>query len=197
MSRYDLPYNSWCEFYPTIPDNIRIDKEEFERLWNLHPSEKGIVNVFGPKETPRWQQSFGRDYTFSKTEHKALPITDPYLVKILDWVRLHSGLPYNGILLNWYQDGSHHIGAHSDDERDLVPNSSIYSFSFGQERDFRIISKPKNPDKIETITLSLPDNSLVIMGGEMQRWYKHEVPKRALSTCPNRRINITVRLFVE
>lgn len=202
MSRYDLPYNSWVEFYPTIPDNIKLEKEEFkhhavERLWNLHPLEKGIVNVFGEKETPRWQQSFGRDYTFSKTEHKALPMTDSYLIKILQWVRLHSGLPYNGVLLNWYQDGNHYIGPHSDDEKDLIPNSNIYSFTFGQERDFRIISKKNNDIKIDPLKLPLPDNSLIIMCGETQRWYKHEVPKRALSTCPNRRINITVRLFKE
>jgi alkylated DNA repair dioxygenase AlkB len=99
------------------------------------------------------------------------------------------------MLLNWYQDGQHTIGKHSDDERQLVPGSPIYSFSYGQQRDFKIASKPKSPHQIETITLSLPGNSLLMMGGEMQKWYTHEVPKRALSRCPGRRINVTVRHF--
>lgn len=200
MERIQLPHNSWIDFYSDIPADLfpRIDsKEEFERLWNLHPAEKGIVNVFGEKETPRWQQSYGHDYQFSRIKHESLPIEDPFLIKILDCVRKHSGLPYNGILINWYADGNHYIGPHSDDESELVLGSPIYSFSFGQERDFRITSKPKNSSQIEPYTIKLPNNSLLIMCEDMQKYYKHSVPKRALSRCPEKRINVTVRHFKE
>ena len=66
-----------------------------------------------------------------------------YLKKILKWVNKHSGLSYKQILCNWYENGNHYIGPHSDDETQLVKNSAIYSFSFGQERDFVIKSKKR------------------------------------------------------
>jgi alkylated DNA repair dioxygenase AlkB len=43
----------------------------------------------------------------------------------------------------------------------------------------------------------MKNNSLIIMEGEMQKRYKHEVPKRSLSKAPLPRINITFRLFKE
>lgn len=191
-----LPGNSWYKFIESIPADLQVDTDLFEHLWSLHPHELGEVKIFGKiTKTPRWQQSYGRDYKFSGMNHHALPIEDPYLIKLLEWVKKDSGIEYNQVLINWYQDGNHYIGKHSDDERDLVSGDPIYSFSFGQERDFRITNKPKSEFQISPIKIKLPSNSLIIMGGDMQKHYHHEVPKRALSTCPLRRINITVRHF--
>lgn len=99
---------------------------------------------------------------------------------------------YQQLLINWYQDGDHYIGPHSDDESQLVKNSAIYSFSFGQTRDFVIKSKELDYKMV----LELTNNSLIIMGGEIQKYYTHQVPKRSIKKCPNRRINITSRLFI-
>ena len=213
-----LPHNSFYAFYPTLPSELQLNGEEFERIWNLHPAEYGKVNVFGEKNTPRYQQSFGHSYKFSKTEHPAVPLTDPFLCRVMQYCSEHTStymqkVPFNGELVNFYVNGNHYIGAHSDSETDLVAGSPIYSFSYGEIRDFIITpNKIKNGDtsdytqewkqyKIankldeDRIVLSLPNNSLVIMGGDMQKHYKHAVPKRALSSCPNRRINVTVRHF--
>jgi alkylated DNA repair dioxygenase AlkB len=199
FEKVDLPGNSWYKFYKKIPKDLRLDTDGFENLWDEHPLAYGKVVIYGRElDTPRWQQPYGRDYSFSHSEHKSKPIEHPHLVKILEWVKKDSGLPYNGILLNWYSSGEHHIGKHSDDERQLVRQTPIYSFSYGQERDFIISSKPKTEYQLEdNIKVSLPNNSLIIMGGEMQSHYHHSVPKRALSKCPDRRINVTVRLFKE
>lgn len=54
---------------------------------------------------------------------------------------LHPPSPTPQVLLNWYQDGTHHMGAHSDAERELIPLAPIISVSLGQERIFRVRRK--------------------------------------------------------
>ena len=176
-----------------IPKEIKVDVGFFEELWNMHPKEKGLVKIYGKEfPTPRWHQSFGKSYYFSGVNHKAQLIENGYLLKILNWVQIHSGKKeYNQILMNWYEDGNQYIGLHSDDERQLEEGFSIYSFSFGQSRDFLVKAKDKSFDK----TIQMPDGSLIIMEGSMQKYYYHGVPKRSIKKCPGRRINITVRVF--
>lgn len=202
-----LPAQSWIYQLHPIPADVKLHDQGFEDLWNQHPKDYAIVNVYGEKRTPRWQQGYGRDYLFSKVAHEALPISHPFLIKLLDWSNKHcerfsvdSGIPdnqrkLNGCLVNWYQDGDHYIGAHSDSENDLWPNSPIYSFSFGQERTFRVTKKDKEAFDFETMDIEMPDNSLLVMGGEMQSHFKHAVPKRSVNKCHERRINVTFRMF--
>jgi alkylated DNA repair dioxygenase AlkB len=182
----------WIKCYDQLPSDIMMDDETFNRIWQLHPTELGKGKMFGkPITFQRYTQTYGQDYYYRGTNHQSQPITDPYLQTLLDWVGQHSKLPYKGILINWYQDGNHYIGDHSDNEKGLMPLSPIYSFSFGQERDFVITSKDKSYRKV----IPMKHNSLIIMGGAMQKHYKHGVPKQ--TTCPKSRINITVRLFKE
>ena len=191
--KVDLPDGkSWVKVYPTLPKELQMDETTFQRIWNLHPDDYTIVKIYGKDiKTPRWQKSFGQSYYYSGYLHKASPITDPFLLLILGTIQQDSKQPYQQMLINWYQDGQHYIGWHSDDERQLIPNSAIYSFSYGQARDFDIKSK----DGTFKQRFKLNGNSLIVMGGEMQKYYKHSVPKRATSTCPGPRINITLRLF--
>ncbi len=188
-----LPHGqSWVEIFEHIPEKIQMNKIIFERIWNQHPSNYAEGFMFGREMAfPRWDQSYGQDYTYSGKIHKSVPIEDDYLVAVIEWVCFHSGKKYKSMLINWYQDGNHYIGPHSDLEKNIVKNSSIYSFSYGQDRDFVIISKDKTYKK----KICMTDGSLIIMAGEMQKYYKHCVPKRSISTCPGRRINITFRLF--
>jgi len=184
--------DSWYIHKRFIEDDLYADTKTFDRLWKLHPEEHGKVKIMGREiDVPRWQKSFGQSYYFTGLEHKAVKLEDPYLRKLLKWVQKDSGKKYKQVLINWYEGGNHYIGPHSDDETHLVKNSSIYSFSFGEERDFVI--KAKEGD--ERIVVPLKDNSLIIMGGEMQRYYKHSVPKRKKSK--GNRINITFRLFTK
>jgi alkylated DNA repair dioxygenase AlkB len=193
-----LPYESWYYYYPSLPKEVSLDASGYQRLWDLHPQEHGTVIMYGKElDVPRWQKAYGRDYKFSRMNHVADPLTDPFLLKLLAWVNQHSGRVYNSALLNWYANGLHYIGKHADDESQLVPQSPIYSFSFGETRNFRISSKANVSEKIEPITLELHNNSLVVMAGKMQTYYLHEVPKvtgkkgEALKS----RINVTFRQF--
>lgn len=182
---------SWIEQIK-LDKELWVDQDLFEELFALHPKERGEGVIFGQHvEFPRWQVSYGEDYYFTGQIHIGQPLTHPYLIKLLKYVQEHSKKPYKQVLVNWYQDGNDYIGPHSDDERQLVRGSAIYSFSFGQERDFVVKAKESK----ERHVIPMPNNSLIIMSGDIQRNYKHSVPKRAIKVCPGRRINITFRLF--
>lgn len=191
LETYSLKRGNSSITYCEDIDWMRMDNPTFNEIWELHPKNFDVVRMCGKMvKTPRWSQSFGRDYRYSGVNHKKGKTTHPFLTHLKECVEEMEGVEYQQMLINWYEDGNHHIGPHSDDERDLVPNSSIYSFSFGATRTFRI--RNKQSKKI-VLDLELPNNSLVVMEGEMQKYYTHEVPKRL--KVKERRINITFRRF--
>ena len=145
-------------------------------------------------------------------------ISQQFLFNLLEWVRHDSGLPYRTLLVNVYEDGSNSVGAHSDDEKEIIKNADIYSFSYGAGRFFHIRTKkpaeydmktkfvPKaerHPTRFDS-TMLLRNNELVVMRGNMQKHFAHAVPK--LTSHPETgekidphtyppRINITFRLY--
>jgi len=94
--------------------------------------------------------------------------------------------------VNWYLDGGQYIGPHSDDVTELLPQSEIYSLSFGATRDFLFEDKKASAPRKKTV-VSLENGTLVIMGGTCQATHKHSVPKDKL--VKTRRINVTFRSF--
>lgn len=193
-TRINLPDGkSWVDVMSELPDSLKMSQETFEKIWDMHPTSYKTSKIMGKTiPNPRWEQPYGHSYKYGGIDHDALPLEDPYLILLLEWAKKDSGLEYQGILINWYEDGQHYIGYHADNEKELVPNSPIYSFTYGQERDFYIKSKK---DKAYLEKIWMKNGSLIIMGGEMQKHYKHSVPKRAHNKCPEKRINITIRLF--
>jgi alkylated DNA repair dioxygenase AlkB len=93
----------------------------------------------------------------------------------------------NGCLGNRYKNGHQHISSHSDDESDLAPNTFIVSVSLGAERDF-IFTHKKTKEKVQIL---LKSGSILLMGGDCQKNWKHGLPKRLRVTEP--RINLTFR----
>ena len=189
----------------------RPSAEEVDQLWALRPETKGRVIIMGKSlETPRYSQTYsdeGKGYRFSGMQHDALPI--PTLLKrYLDYANEvchtmltsdYEGRKLNMVLVNWYEDGSHHIGYHSDDEKQLFLNKRgetlVFSISLGQERRFLVKEKKKNkPAKEKTFSLDLANHSVIVMGGLCQANYKHSVPKTALKNV-GRRLNLTFRIF--
>lgn len=194
MEKVKLSEKSWYEIGKIEP----IYCQKFEELWNEHPSDFGEVIVWGKKlKTPRYQQSYIRNYNFSGIDHSALPlpsIFQPYLERAnLESKRLNHS-PYNQVLINWYENGLHYIGKHRDDEVGLNPKGTIFSLSLGAERKFRIRSY--NTSKIVK-DLMVTDGTIVIMGGDMQKEFTHEIVKISgnKGSKVGKRINITCRVF--
>jgi alkylated DNA repair dioxygenase AlkB len=193
--RINYAKNCWLE-KGSIPNSLHLYKEQYQKLWNSHPTEKHTVFIFNKyHKIPRWQQAYGQNYRFSGNVAKAKPFT-PQLQDFIDWANnneLNNGRigGMNGILVNWYQNGSHYIGWHSDDESQLDPLTPIYTISLGAKRTFKIREK-KN--KKNVINFELENNDFLIMGGDFQKHFQHHLPKR--KKCADSRVSITIRKFI-
>lgn len=198
--------SSWLDL-TLLPINLRVNEKKFQEIWNLHPTTSSEVLIMGKlTPIPRYQQAYLRDYKFSGVEAKSLPlpeILEPYLT----WANDLGYGKFNQFLLNWYEDGNHYIGSHSDDEKQLKSNSPIITITLCQLsgadkkgntkkvtlRKFRIRDKEKNIVKdIET-----SNGLVIIMGGAFQSEFKHEIVKIAgkKSAEVGPRISITLRQF--
>lgn len=178
-----------------LPAALRVDTNQFETLWRLHPKEFHEILMAGRLvKTPRWQQAYGVDYHYTGRSNKALPLP-PILEPILGWARATIEKSLNGVLLNWY-DGSrgHYIGRHRDSVRNMRANAPIVTISFGEERVFRIRPWPVRPGA-KPVDLAAPDGCVFVMPWETNRTFTHEVPPSKSKT--GRRISVTIRSFNE
>lgn len=92
---------------------------------------------------------------------------------------------YNAVLCNLYRSGNDSVGLHADAEPEMGP--VIASVSLGAERLFRL----KRKDGRVAFEEHLPHGSLLVMAGETQKHFKHEVPKEP--RVAEARINLTFR----
>jgi len=125
-------------------------------------------------------------YTYSNKTKKGLAWT-PILLEIKQMVTSYTGANYNACLLNLYHDGNEGMGWHSDDEREIVPNSSIASLSIGAERKFSLKHKASK----ESLSIVLENGSLLEMSGSIQQNWLHSLPKS--KKIMDARINLTFR----
>lgn len=170
----------------TLPDNIVVD---FDQLWNLHPAERHWIKI-GTKDiqVPRYQQAYGKSYSYSGNINHALPITEE-LNEFLNYGIQNIDNRLNGILINWYDASeNHYIGPHSDSTTDLIPGTPIVTISLGDSRLFKISGSIN--EIIETM-----DRMVIVMPWDINKSCKHEILKT--STKQSKRISITLRAFKE
>lgn len=95
---------------------------------------------------------------------------------------------FTTVLLNLYRDGKDSNGWHADNEPSLGKNPMIASLSFGATRVFQFKHRTIGS---ENYKLNLEDGSLLLMKGEMQHYWLHQIPKTKRPT--RERINLTFR----
>jgi alkylated DNA repair dioxygenase AlkB len=174
-----------------------LTEEQNSYYWEelLHKMEwaNEKVVMFGKEITTKRKVAFYADesieYTYSNKTKKGLPWTTS-LLSIRELVSKHTHQSYNACLLNLYHDGEEGMGWHSDDEREIVPNSSIASLSIGAERKFSFKHKATK----ETQSLLLQNGSLLEMAGSLQQNWWHALPKSKKVNGP--RINLTFRQMI-
>ena len=147
-------------------------------------------------------------YKYSGRLLQPLPWSEaPVLVQNMRRIVQESlGVQLNSVLLNRYRHGQDGQGYHADDEPVYGDSPTIVSCSFGETRDF--VVKPKEGGKKKDccplakdlgskvpLKIPLTDSSCLVMGGTMQKFWLHSIPKRAKSN--NERINLTFRNIVK
>ncbi len=151
------------------------------------------IKMYGKiMKTPRltaWYGDQNKEYIFSGTKHHPISWTDELLM-IKEKIEPISGVQFNSVLLNYYRDANDSVAWHSDDEYELGINPIIASVSFGQARRFDIRHKQ---DRNRKYSIYLENGSLLIMKGDLQHNWMHQIPK--LNKPLKARVNLTFRVI--
>ena len=149
------------------------------------------MHMYGRKiEFPRLIAWYGTDsqlYSFSGVTLQPNPWTKE-LLEIKNRIEPVANVEFNKVLLNLYRNGKDSVSWHTDAEPALGKNPIIASVSFGATRKFQL-RHIKTKEKIEII---LTSGSLLIMQGELQHYWQHQVPKTNKKI--GERINLTFRI---
>jgi alkylated DNA repair dioxygenase AlkB len=166
--------------------------DQFEELWKLKPENKLLIKIAGKiVECSRYSKTYLKSYRFSGLDHEA-DLNSPELVRKLLEYSQTLNVDLNQCLANWYEaDG--YIGKHSDDTKQLLNDSEIFSFSFGPARRMFTLEPKKSGKRIKVV---IEHNVLVIMGGKCQLTHRHSVERVKNDDKLNgRRLNVTFRCF--
>ncbi|NIJ52816.1 alpha-ketoglutarate-dependent dioxygenase AlkB family protein [Dyadobacter arcticus] len=137
--------------------------------------------------TPRLSAWFG-DQPIRKDDKRRPVIWTDELWQIKTKVEDHTGMIFNGVLLNYYRDGNDSVAWHSDKDTIIGLQTEIASISFGQARNFDFRNKENHRQQY---SLELQNGSLLLMKGDLQKYWEHRIAK---SSAPmNARINLTFR----
>lgn len=152
------------------------------------------VTVFGKTyPQPRLTAFYGDDnlsYRYSNLTLHAKPWPTA-LLSLKSDIEKATHHRFNSVLCNLYSHGQDSNGWHSDDERSLGNNPVIASLSLGQERRFSFRARG---DATIKHNISLEHGSLLLMKGETQHHWQHQVPKTQRAVEP--RINLTFRTII-
>jgi alkylated DNA repair dioxygenase AlkB len=147
--------------------------------------EQGRFGRSFPRLTALYADA-GVTYKYSGVTYPSLIWTDE-LNAVRRRVEQAAGAPFNSVLLNRYRHGNDSIGFHADDEPELGTNPIVPSISLGAIRRF-VLRHNKTRERIE---YDLGHGSLLLMGGTLQHFWKHSLPK--VNTPVGERINLTFR----
>lgn len=171
-------------------------KQESDFLFNLLKNnvlwKQESMNMYGKRvDFPRltsWYGDNDKPYSFSGITLDPNPWTKE-LLEIKAKIEPIADVNFNSVLLNRYRNGADSISWHTDAEKELGRNPIIASVNFGATRNFQL----RHIETKEKIDIDLSHGCLLIMQGELQHFWQHQIPK---TTKPvNERINLTFRVI--
>ncbi|WP_339625151.1 alpha-ketoglutarate-dependent dioxygenase AlkB [uncultured Winogradskyella sp.] len=179
-----------------IPNFISL--AEADRYYNSIEVETNWqhddITVFGKTyKQPRLTALFGdskQPYSYSNITMHPEPFTSPITI-IKNKIEDISNSTFNTVLINLYRDGNDSNGWHADNEKELGNNPVIASVSLGETRPFHFKHRHIKEQRHK---LNLEHGSLLIMKGEMQSFWLHQIAKTKKKINP--RINLTFRKLV-
>jgi len=186
----NLP-DSEIRYYPSF-----IAAEEAHNYLELFKNtilwQQDDIQIFGktyaqPRLTALYADN-AKPYTYSGITMKPHKFTKE-LVAIKRKLESEVATNFTTCLLNLYRDGSDSNGWHADNEKELGKNPIIASITLGQERFFHLKHRTQKELKHK---LLLEHGSLLLMQGETQHHWLHQIPKTKKPM--NERINLTFRV---
>jgi len=171
-----------------------LNQEEADLLFKHFeatlPFHQGTITLFGKTHAiPRLEAFFATEnktYSYSGKTLETHPFT-PELLALKSKIEAISQEQFNCVLVNLYRNGQDSNGWHADNEPELGKNPVIASLSLGATRRFDLRHNLMN----EKISFDLTNGSLLLMKGEMQHFWKHQIAKT--KKVNEGRINLTFR----
>lgn len=191
-SRHVLAGGGWFVHHPgwlghvdpaALFTRLREELPWEQRMWDQIPMPR-LETLCGEP---------GLSYAYSGRNAYETNGWHPGIQTLAERLSAEQDVVFNAAFCNLYRDGSDSIGWHADDERNLGPDwpndVRIASVSLGATRRFRL--RPIWVDA-PAVTLELAAGDLLVMGGPLQRDWKHCIPKTARPV--GERINLTFRV---
>lgn len=184
--------NAQLLYYPTFFGKAEADRL-FAELMNGISWKQDVIRMYG-KEIPlprlsAWYGDDDKPYTYSGITLTPNRWTSA-LRLIKERIEAVAGVSFTSVLLNRYRDGKDHISWHTDAEKELGQNPVIGSVNFGATRRFLLRRIDDHAVKHE---VELGHGTLLVMGGETQHFWQHQVPKT--SAAIGERLNLTFRVI--
>lgn len=188
-----LPFRGETVFHPDFFSKIHSDhyleiliksldwKQEPIRLFGKMMMQPRLTALYGDE---------GRPYGYSGISMTPKPWTAE-LKEMRERLLDFTGVEFTHVLCNYYRNGQDSMGWHRDNEAVLGKNPSIASVTFGATRIFQIRHYETKNHKLE---IPLTHGSLLLMSGESQHHWEHQIPKAKKNLGP--RINLTFRRLV-
>lgn len=177
-SRVALDDTSWVEH---VPGWLGGADQVFDELMVVLPfRQRRSVRMYDrlvdePRLTAWWRLEGGLPEPLPLLRDMRLRLADRY------------GEPFDSIGFNLYRDGDDSVAWHGDRHRHVVTNPVIAIVSVGAPRPFRL--RPRGGGR--SLSWSLGNGDLFVMGGACQHLWEHTVPKVRITTGP--RLSITFR----
>lgn len=187
----DLP-NCDISYYPNFINSEQANKY-FKIFRSSIPWQADEIKVFGKVyPQPRLTALFANnEKPYSYANITMLPhVFTKELLDIKQQIEKQVAIGFTSCLLNLYRDGKDSNGWHADNEKELGKNPVIASISLGQERFFHLKHRIQKELKHKML---LQHGSLLLMQGETQHHWLHQIPKTAKPI--GERINLTFRLI--
>jgi alkylated DNA repair dioxygenase AlkB len=179
----------WPHFFPKELSDSYFETLKTEINW-----QHDDITIFGKTyKQPRLTALYGKSnqpYRYSNIVMHPEPLT-PTLKTIQQHVEDITDHEFNTVLINLYRDGNDSNGWHADNEKELGLRPVIASVSFGEARPFHFKHRTI---KTQRHKLMLEHGSLLLMQGEMQQHWLHQIAKTKKRIEP--RINLTFRSII-
>lgn len=188
-----IKHDGEAVYYPCVFDGVTSVQLLADLVQAIEWQHDQVI-MFGKQITTKrkvaWYASEGISYTYAGKRKDPLPWT-PLLLSIKEKVEKQTKANYNACLLNLYHAGDEGMSWHRDNEKEIVPESSIASVSFGAARKFAF----KHVSDEKKIEVMLESGSILDMRGPIQQHWYHALPPS--KKVKDLRVNLTFRLLIK